>query len=199
MKTKRLITFSVFTLILLFITVTSASAKEIFISASGSDSANGLTEATSVASFSRAYSLLGKSGGDITVVDSATYSAAPSHSGTVTVKGKNASVTLSLPSEIILAGNTTFKTLTLSGSSSIYASGKTLLIDSDVTSDSRLNVYGGKKKCGSYGQHKHNPSRRSVQHGLRRRILGCCQRQHERHLRRKRQPLRYPDRFGLSV
>ncbi len=151
MKIKRLITFSVFTLILLFITAISASAKEIFISTTGSDSANGLTESTSVASFSRAYSLLGTSGGDITVVDSATYTAAPSHSGTVTVKGKNASVTLSLPSEIILAGNTTFKTITLSGSSSIYASGKTLLIDADVKSDSRLNVYGGKKNASLTG------------------------------------------------
>ncbi len=66
-----------------------------------------------------------------------------------TLIGENPSVVISLPSEVILSGDTTISNVTLKGSGTIiYANGHKLKIDSDVKSSSRsdrLTVYGGSK------------------------------------------------------
>lgn len=143
MKTRKLLAFFVCIIAVMLLLATTASAKEIFVSSTGNDSANGLFETLPVKTLSRAYMLLGTKGGDITLLNDMAYSPASSSVGAVNIKGKTATVKLTLPSSVSLNGDTTFKNLTLSGASTIYASGKKLVIDSDVTSDSRLTVYGG--------------------------------------------------------
>ena len=145
MKMKKLFAFSICVITLVLLTVTSVAASEIFVSSSGNDSNNGLSANTAVATFDKAYALIGNSNGTIKVLDNMTYSAGAAHTGVVTVKGNTASVKLTLPSEVSLNGATTFETLTLSGESTIYANGHPLTVQSDVTSDSLLTVYGAKK------------------------------------------------------
>ncbi len=145
MKMKKLIAFSICVITLVLLTVTSVAAAEIFVSSSGSDANNGLSSSTAVATFDKAYALIGNNDGTIKVLDNMTYSAGAAHTGVVTIKGNTASVKLTLPSEVSLNGPTTFETLTLSGESTIYANGHPLTVQSDVTSDSLLTVYGAKK------------------------------------------------------
>jgi hypothetical protein len=143
MKMKKLLAFSICVITLVLLTVTSVAASEIFISASGDDANDGLSESAPVATFEKAYALIGDENGTIKVLDNMTYSADAAHAGVVTVKGKTASVKLALPEEVSLNGKTTFETITLSGTATIHANGSELIVQSDVTSDSLLNVYGG--------------------------------------------------------
>ncbi len=77
--------------------------------------------------------------------DSSFNSVYSGNSGSITIKGENSGIKLSLPSEIILSSDIIITNLTLSGESTIYANGYHLYIDETVTSDSRLSVYGGAK------------------------------------------------------
>lgn len=88
---------------------------------------------------------------EITVSSNSDFANITSGYADVYIKGSSAGILLSLPSEISLAGNTKIDNITLSGASTIYANGYTLEIGSNVTSDSRLTVYGGKKSSALTG------------------------------------------------
>ena len=130
-------------LVILFAcTAITVSAKTIYVSSSGSDTSNG-TSSSPFATLSASYkSLSGDT--DIILLDSASFVNPPAHSGKLTLKGNTSSVTLTLPSETILAGQLKFDNLTLN-TGTIYANGHTLEISSTVTSTGAIAVFGGKK------------------------------------------------------
>ena len=70
-------------------------------------------------------------------------SIASAYSGDLAIKGESNNLKIFLPMQIILNGDLYIDNVTLSGECTIYACGFNLYIGEGVTSDSRLNVYGG--------------------------------------------------------
>ncbi len=117
--------------------------KVLYVSASGSDSAAG-TENAPLKTMTKAYESINELK-EIVIVGTVEYKDAPSnYEGVLTVSGA-AGATLTLPSEVSLKGDLTLSGVSLSGASTIYANGKNLKINEDVTSTSRLTVYGATK------------------------------------------------------
>ncbi len=121
---------------------TFADAATFYVSSSGTASNSGLTESlpTTLAS------VYAKADNDkeIIVLNDLTYTDATSaYSGKVTIKGKTASVNLTLPSTVSLKGDLEIDNVNLKTAATIYANGKHLKIGSNVTSTDRLTVYGG--------------------------------------------------------
>lgn len=83
--------------------------------------------------------------------DTAYADIAASYSGDLVIKGLAGTEKLTLASEVSLKGNLKIEGVVLSGASTLYANGYTLEIASNVTSDSRLTVYGGKKSSALTG------------------------------------------------
>lgn len=127
----------------------AVSAKTLYVSSSGSDSANGTSASTPLATLSSAYKAL-SGDTDIILLDNVAFVNPPAHSGSLTIKGNAASVTLSLSNEISLAGQLKLDNLTLT-SGTFYANGHQLEIGTNVTSTGALAVYGGKKSASLTG------------------------------------------------
>jgi len=113
----------------------------MYVSSSGSDTTGKGTEAAPFATLAPAYKKL-HDGSTIVLLDNATFVNPPAHNGALTIKGATSSVTLTLPSEISLAGNLKLDNLTLT-TGTFYANGYKLEISSSVTSTGNLTVYGG--------------------------------------------------------
>ena len=121
--------------------VYTTTPPTLYVSASGSDTTGKGTEAAPFATLAPAYKKL-HDGSTIVLLDNTTFVNPPAHNGALTIKGASSSVTLTLPSEISLAGNLKLDNLTLT-TGTFYASGYTLEISSSVTSTGNLTVYGG--------------------------------------------------------
>ncbi len=121
----------------------------MYVSSSGSDTTGKGTEAAPFATLAPAYKKL-HDGSTIVLLDNATFVNPPAHNGALTIKGATSSVTLTLPSEISLAGNLKLDNLTLT-TGTFYANGYKLEISSSVTSTGALAVYGGKKSAALTG------------------------------------------------
>lgn len=102
-------------------------------------------DAQNPSNLQKVYAMLG-SLESVTVIltGDVTYSDAPkAYSEKLSIKGQNGAEILTLPEAVTLNGKLTVDNLTLSGSSTIYASGHELVITDKVTSTSNLTVYGG--------------------------------------------------------
>lgn len=121
---------------------TTGMLDTAYVASSGSDSNDGTSEKP-FATLSKAYTMLNK-GGKIVVKDTATFTGT---SKPVTIEGENASSILSLGSEVSLQNNLTFRNITLSGASTVYANGYNFTVENTVSTTDRLSVYGGKKSA----------------------------------------------------
>ena len=91
---------------------------------------------------------------EIVLLDDATYSEAPIHTGNLTIRGASADVVLNMPEKVSLQGDLTIDNVVTKGKSTIFANGYKLVMGSGVTTDApklenrkneeRLTVYGGK-------------------------------------------------------
>ncbi len=93
--------------------MTSECIDTVYLSDSGADTNDGLSQNAPVKTLGRAYEILGTSGGSIIIVDTYTQSShffAPEHTGTVTVKGADASskYVLGAGCRYFLGGSTVF-------------------------------------------------------------------------------------------
>lgn len=113
----------------------------IYVSSNGNDTTGDGTEDAPYATLSTAYSMI-DNGVVFVLLDNTTFVNPPAHNGALTIKGASSSVTLTLPSEISLAGKLKLDNLTLT-TGTFYANGYTLEISSSVTSTGNLAVYGG--------------------------------------------------------
>ena len=125
--------------------VNAESVKTIYVSTTnGNNQSTGETEATAVKTLATAYSKL-NGNGNIVLLDNITYSEAPAaYTGNISIKGKTSEVQLTLPSTVSIKGNLEIDNVKLLTKSTIYANGYKLVIGNNVTSESRLTVYGGK-------------------------------------------------------
>lgn len=111
-----------------------------YVSSNGSDANDGTID-NPFATMSKAYNML-KKGGKIVIKDNAAFVPATK---AVTIEGSTSSAQITLGSEVSLGNVHTFKNITLSGTSTIYANGYSLTVEESVITTDRLSVYGGKK------------------------------------------------------
>lgn len=127
----------------------------VYVSEKGSDSNDGLTKATALATLDAAYQQL-FCVDEIVLLDSISYKEPPKHSGKLKIRGESPDVMVSLPDEISLNGDLEIDGVTLNNASTVYANGHCLTVTDTVLStgtltSGRLTVYGGKKEADLIG------------------------------------------------
>ena len=136
----------ILTVSVLSLSVFSADADTVWLSASGSDSGSG-TQQSPYATLSKALSAVPDGGnirisGTITLPSSFTWSA---HNKTVTITGGTLNGQSLSGGRLIIGDNVTLEdmTLTFDSEDAVYANGNTLTIGEGVTTTNAIKVYGG--------------------------------------------------------
>lgn len=142
-----------------FRTLSDTREGSIYVSESGNDNNDGKTPETPLNSFAEAYkqaALLNYE--KIIIAGDIDYAECPvTYSGTIIIEGATGTEKLNIEVNddkyINIVGDTTFSNLVLSSTEqvNIFAQGKKLKIDENVTTEQRLGIFGGKRRAGMVG------------------------------------------------
>lgn len=123
--------------------IPETNEKILYVSSNGDNSNSGMSEDSPLKSIAWAYGMLGKTTRIVLLDDMEYYDATTAYSGDVFIEGITSGVKLKMPSTVNLNGNLKIDNVVLSNTAIIHANGYRLEIGENVTSDSRLKVYGG--------------------------------------------------------